>query len=47
MVCDYSGTEAELSLKSSRDHYSYIINGQRLYIWSGEVSFSAPGGIVI
>ena len=21
----------------SRDHYSYIFNGQRLFVWSGEV----------
>jgi len=25
-------------LMFSRDHYSYIFNGQRLYVWSGEVS---------
>jgi hypothetical protein len=43
MVCDCSGMKAQLDLKSSRDHYSYIINGQRLYIWSGEVSFLALG----
>jgi hypothetical protein len=47
VVCDGSGLKAQLDLNSSRDHYSYIINGQRLYIWSGEVSFSTLGRNIV